>query len=462
MLLVLFACSGEQRNAAPAYRLEPVVAPARARHPLTLPLAAPGTGAAANTARSELLEQVLGALGERDERLKTLARKDAEQLSPAEIAALREVLQDAAESDSRRGAAAEALGASPLPEAELALLEFLPDLRTPAWLRAVVTFQWGRRAKNLYLGKAILRLKYEPDDEAVIWLADALSQHGSRAGLDGLEVLMQRARTEELRALAAERWQAIRSATGPETGSEMGARTGAVDAPPASERVAEAWWWIGKLADWDLRQVDDARFVLQRLPDWVVPLLCECLHDSNVYTRVHAAQTLARMGARARPAGSALIEALAERQLAPTAAEALGMLGDAGVRPALERCLNAGRDPDLAVAAAMALGRLGDASALPALRAIAAPPDLVFATQLARVRLGDGRAVAPALLQALEGNGHDPEAAATALGEWMSQGARKEQWQALLHDSARGIESAEQAAVRRIAQARLVREELGP
>lgn len=453
LLLVLAACSGEPRNAAPAYRLEPVVAPAQARHPLTLPLAAAGTGAAADTARSELLEQVLGALGERDERLKTLARKDAEQLPPAEIAALREVLQDAAESDSRRGAAAEALGASPLPEAELALLEFLPDLRTPAWLRAVVIFQWGRRAKNLYLGKAILRLKYEPDDEAVIWLADALSRHGSRAGLDGLEVLMQRARTEELRALAAERWQAIRS--------ETGSPSATPDAPPASERVAEAWWWIGKLADWDLRQVDDARFVLQRLPDWVVPLLCECLHDSNVYTRVHAAQTLARMGARARPAGAALLEALAERQLAPTAAEALGMLGDAGVRPALERCLNAGGDPDLAVAAAMALGRLGDASALPALRAIAAPPDLVFATQLARVRLGDGLAVAPALLQALEGNGHDPEAAATALGEWMRQGARKEQWQALLHDSARGIESAEQAAVRRIAQARLVREELG-
>lgn len=453
LLLVLAACSGEQRNAPPTYRLEPVVAPAQARHPLTLPLVAAGTPAAVHTVRSELLEQVLGALGERDERLKALARKDAEQLPAAEIAALREVLKDAAESDSRRGAAAEALGASPLPEAELALLEFLPDLRTPPWLRAVVTFQWGRRAKNLYLGKAILRLKYEPDDEAVIWLADALFRHGSRAGLDGLEVLMQRARTEELRALAAERWQAIRSETGSPSLDP--------DAPPASERVAEAWWWIGKLADWDLRQVDDARFVLQRLPDWVVPLLCECLHDANVYTRVHAAQTLARMGVRAKPAGAALIEALAERQLAPTAAEALGMLGDAGVRPALERCLNAGRDPDLAVAAAMALGRLGDASALPALKAITAPPDLVFATQLARVRLGDGLAVAPALLQALEGSGHDPEAAATALGEWMSQGARKEQWQALLHDSTRGIESAEQAAARRIAQARLVREELG-
>jgi hypothetical protein len=127
----------------------------------------------------------------------------------------------------------------------------------------------------------------------------------------------------------------------------------------------------------------------------------------------------------------------------------------------LERCLNAGRDLDLAVAAAMALGQLGDASALQALKAVTAPPDLVFAAQLARARLGDGRAVAPALLQALEGHGHDPEAAAAALGAWLSQGARKEPWQALLHDSARGIESAEQAAARRAAQARLVREELG-
>jgi HEAT repeat protein len=400
-----------------------------------------------------LSEQVLGALGERDERLKALARKDAEKLPEEQIAALRAVLLNAAESDSRRGAAAEALAASPMPQAELALLEFLPDLRTPAWLRAVVTFQWGRRAKNLYLGKAILRLKYEPDDEAVIWLADALFHHGSRAGLDGLEVLMRRARTEELRALAAERWQAI--------GSQTDSSTTAADGSPTNERIAEAWWWIGKLSDWDLRQVDDARFVLQRLPDWVVPLLCECLHDSNVYTRVHAAQTLARMGTRAKPAGQALIAALSERQLAPTAAEALAMLGDDSVRPELERCLNAGRDLDLAVAAAMALGQLGDASALQALKAVTAPPDLVFAAQLARARLGDGRAVAPALLQALEGHGHDPEAAAAALGAWLSQGARKEPWQALLHDSARGIESAEQAAARRAAQARLVREELG-
>ncbi len=443
-LLLLLLCScGEKPPPRPTvqpYALQRVVAAARERHP-------PFVAETAAAEPTELLEQVLGALGERDERLKALARKDAQGLSLGELAALRAILFDASAPDERRAAAAEALGALERPEAELALLEFLPDLRTPAWLRALVTFQWGRRTENRFLGRALLRLKYEPDDESVIWLADALLRHGSQAGADALRVLVSRAHTEELRALAADRLQAVEAA------SES-------SAAPQADQLSEAWTWISKLSDWDLRQVDDARFVLQRMPDWVVPLLCECLREENVYTRVHAAQTLGRRGPRAASAREALLAALGERQLAPTAAEALGELKDPSVRGELERCLAQSRDLDLAVAAARALGRLGDPAALPALTAVLSPPDLLFAARIARAELGSAAQVAPDLLSVLEGAPGDAEAAAHALGAWIAAGALRSRWEALV-PAPGTIETAEQARARRAAMAQLVREQLG-
>lgn len=448
-VLLLAGCSESPRVAPakqPDYPLEAVIATALGRHPLELP-------ARVEPARGELVEQVLGAFSQRDERLKNLARKDAEQLDSAGIAALRAVLFDPGAGDESRNAAAQALGAAPLAEAELALLEFLPDLKTPAWLRAVVTYEWGRRANNRYLGRALLRLKYEPDDECVIWLAEALLKHGSRAGIEGLRVAMLRAKTEELRALAAEQLQKIE------------ADSRAEEAAAGPERIAEAWWWIAKLSEFDLRQVDDARFVLQRLPDWCVPLLSQALRDTDVYTRVHAAQTLGRRKARGIGARDALLAGLRDKQLGPSAAEALGELGDLSVRAELERCMTQARDMDLAVAATRALGRLGDVQALPALRAVKSPADLLFAARVAQAELGAGAEVAAELLRVLEGAPGDAEAAAGALGTWISsdpaaQEADAAEWKALL-PAAGSIESREEAAARRTGQARIVRRRLG-
>lgn len=447
LLVCLAACSPQPTTPTPTPRAaavhESIVTAARTRYPLTV---LPNQ---AEALREDLLEQVLGALAERDERIRALARRDAQSFQSAEVAALRTILNDPQAADARRAAAAEALGSAPGAAAELALLDFLPDLKTPSWLRAQCIYHWGQRQPSPLLTRAVLRLKYEPDDECVIWLADALFRHGSRAGLDGLRVLVTRAQREELRALASERLALI-------------------EADPRAERetadaseLAELWTWIEKLAHWDLRQVDDARFVLQRLPDYVVPLLADCLRDENVYIRVHAAQTLERRGPRAIGARAALVAALADRSVAPTAASALGALGEPALRPILEACLADSRDLDLAVAAARALGQLGDPAALPALAAIRGPEELLLVAAIARLDLGKDPALARQVLAGLENPAADREAAAAALGRWMRGRSRFSAWEALL-PAAGHIETSAEAATRRAAQAQLVRAELGP
>jgi HEAT repeat protein len=118
--------------------------------------------------------------------------------------------------------------------------------------------------------------------------------------------------------------------------------------------------------------------------------------------RVHAAQCLERMGPRGRAAAPALVAALAERELAPGAALALGALGHAAAEPDLRALLAAEHSMELRVAAATAVGRLALEASVPTLAALVSadePVDLRAAA--ATALLACAPAGAPEARQAL-------------------------------------------------------------
>jgi HEAT repeat protein len=327
----LCGCGGGEPAAAErVFPLRDVVRPALAAAELAAPRAAP---APLVPAEAQMVEAVLGALASNDARLARLGHDDARALGDAAVAPLAALLRDATAEPARRALAAQALAAVETPGALAALLEALEQEREP-WLRAQCAWRAGAMGLDVAVPRLLLRLKYEVDGAAVAWVADALARHGHIAGLDGLRVVRDTAGDESVRATATERLAAIAGEYGFADADALyaawygGDPEGRIAArAPSPALVRETWEWIARLAEWDLRRVDDARFVLVRMESWVVPLLAQTLHEADVYARVHAAQVLERRGPRARAAEPALSAALDDPRLGPQAAVALGAIG---------------------------------------------------------------------------------------------------------------------------------------
>ncbi len=316
-------------------------------------------------------------------------------------------------------------------------------------------------------------MRYETDGETVVWLARTLARHGNLAGVEGLRVVADTAREESVRALARQ------------VGSELAAEFAAPDVDTLAVRWASGefessrppapvddalrlagWRAIARLAVYDLRQVDDARFVLVELNDWIVPELVAALRDTSPHTRVHAAQCLERRGGRARAALDELVDALHEPVVAPSAAAALGALGDARAVPPLVATLESSQSAELRVAAVRALGRLHARAAEAALaRSFDAggPVDLRQAAAEALLEL-DGRSVAfDYLVELLHTNRGDVDGAEAALGRALgvravaSEGAREllRRWNALDVRSGE-IATVSETGTRRAARGRLL------
>ncbi|MDP6409066.1 MAG: HEAT repeat domain-containing protein [Planctomycetota bacterium] len=388
------------------------------------------------------------------------------------------IAAEAGRADEERAAACELLAVVG-GDAALEQLLTLFERASEGWLRANAAYALERAGSDWVIPRVIARLKYEKHPEAIVWAASCLSSLGNHAGLEALWGVRNTAGAADPALLAAvdERLGALAAVVGVDQPDEhlrlwaSGDPTGRLGAPVPSARLRRAAWErISQLSGehFQLRGVDDARFVLARLGIWIVDPLCRALGDSDRYVRVHAAQCLERMGARAVSAGPALVRALGDPDLATEAAAALGSVAYPEAEPALRALLAPRIGHERRVAAARSLGRLGLADSTVALEALIAPPeplDLRQAAATALVALGAGDRIATTLLALLEDEAADRALAEASVETWLASrpdaAARTllERWRALAPPPGI-IPRVEQVAERQAARSRLLAEAL--
>jgi len=330
-----------------------------------------------------------------------------------------------------RLAACELLAKLGTPRAVEHLLQ-LCEKSPEGWLRAQAAWRLGEVDADWVVPRLVYRLKYELDAEAAIWLASTLGRHGNHSGLEALWNLRSNGEDEAIRGSAEQRLGELAAGVGaasPEehwelwTGTDPERRLWRTD--PSPRLVLAVWREIEQLSGehFQLRGVDDARFILSRMGSWVTAPLADALHDEDVYVRVHVAQCLERMGPRANQAGPTLVQALADPALAPAAAAALGTVAYPSAEPVLRRLLaEASTDHELRVACATSLGQTGLTASVPALEAIVGaegPHDLRLASASALVTLGVGGRGAAFLVEALRPGAPDRHGAEAALQRWL-------------------------------------------
>jgi len=232
----------------------------------------------------------------------------------------------------------------------------------------------------------LLRLKYELDPEAVLWVADALQRLGNDTGLPWLDAAMGNAATAQQAgamaiAICRERsvglaenptyvqlQAALRELAGQWRKSGVSSRPG-IKAPPTEQTAQTEPRLAAHLAVTEgtlLRPVDDARYVLTRSGRLAVPLLVRTLGASEPYLRTMALQVLAELGPCARDAGAAVLPLLGDPLTGSYAMRTLGEIGAVEAVPHLRARL-AVADTELRAAATQALGLLHDEASAPLL-----------------------------------------------------------------------------------------------
>lgn len=383
----------------------------------------------------ELEEEVDGMvtmLAGSDERMRSIPIATIrDDVGPAAVPRLAAALASDRLPAEERVAAAELLASLNHPAATEALLGQLSNA-PEAWLRRWCAWHLASVPDDAVVPRLLFRLKYESDHEAVVWLATALGRHRNYAGAAVLADLARSSPSESVRTQAAQQLAELASdaGCGPD---ELAPTWSSVDAgrlpqPSPSPRLQQAaWLLVSQMSSehFQLRGVDDARYVLSHMGAWVADEVAQALADSDDHTRLHAAQVLERMGPRAVSAGPALVKALADASVAPTAAEALGRVGYPPAVAALAARTAPEEPHELRVAAVRALGRTGVADGLAAVRPCFAeagnPHDLRLAAATALVLLGAGDEAAPWLVGELP----DFDDAEVALETWLAAGAER-------------------------------------
>ncbi|MEW6072184.1 MAG: HEAT repeat domain-containing protein [Planctomycetota bacterium] len=402
LLLAALAACGDEVPPAPA----PAPFPLRAVVDAELAALDRALAAEEGPARGEpadveqvhgLLEMLASATGA----MREIARQEASGLGDPAVSELARVLADPDAKLAIRVSAVEVLGAIDTPRAAAVLLARMED--PEPLVRAHAAWRLGQGAQGWVVPGLVLRLKYEKDHETVVWIAGALARFGNFAGLGGLETVAATAPGEAVRASAGARIAEILAATSFPDLAALAAEWRRGDpgrrlpAPPSSPRTdREVWRLLSRLREFQLRGVDDARWVVSALDRRAAELTARALHDSEVKTRVHAAQCLERMGPRASVAVDELLAGLAEPFLAPHAADALGAIGDPRAAAPLAALLDPPAGYGLRLAAIRALGRL-DADVpgaardrLRSLFAASETPEVRQAAAESLVRLGEG------------------------------------------------------------------------
>lgn len=426
---LLGACADPAPPLAPAYELGPVLHQQQAALSASLDL-----GSLPEAADIEQVRGLVYTRAKGDARFRELPLEDIANLGASAIAPLATVLLDDTLDATERVAAAGLLGHLDSPLAAERLLERIENSTQP-WMRSWCAYHLAQTTQDHVLPRLLLRLKYEQDHEAYCWIAVALANLNNFTGLAGLIDLAgrsgtpaQASATGELQALGERlqlepteilsQWHSLEATRLPQH-------------TPSEALRARIWEWVSQLSGehFQLRGVDDALYILERLGPWAALEIAPALGDEDIYVRLHVAQALERMGTRASLAGPALLRALQEPRLAPAAAEALGRVGVPEAKTALLELLQSTQDYELQVAIARALGRLGLAGTTqPLLELFEASlelgqEDLRLTCAAALVLLGQGDRMAAYLLGVLQVGGPPSAAAATALETWLVRGA---------------------------------------
>ncbi|MHC5070768.1 MAG: HEAT repeat domain-containing protein [Planctomycetota bacterium] len=255
-----------------------------------------------------------------------------------------------------------------------------------AAVRSNAAYELGLRENRAAILVLLKRLKYEQDPLVRVWVASALAKLGNHAGLQDLVTAMERNDTAQQ---AGGQAIAILKALSVEVGERPTyvelkdrlrdlhrewRRTGIVAAgkwPQAPDELTAARiaQHVADLEGFQLRPVDDARFVLVRAGVLSLALLREAVQASETYVRNHALEIARDLGRVAGPLAPTILPLLADPLSQTYAAQALGSVG---ARQALPHLLLMLRSPqaELRATAAGALGPLGDKSAIATLQAI--------------------------------------------------------------------------------------------
>lgn len=243
----------------------------------------------------------------------------------------------------------------------------------------------GLSQQTVLVVPLLLRLKYELDPVAMIWVADALAKLGNDAGLMYLASAFARQETANQAGQMA--IQALQ-----ERGVEVPEEPSWQDLAGLLKEQADNWKKTGKSARADtaepdaailkarlaqhlqtpegtqLRPVDDARFILTRLGTMGVPALMTALEADEHYLRTMPLQVLADLGTAASSATDAIMPLLGDPLTSSYAVRALGEVGAQKALPHLRPLLD-DVDSELRAAASQALGLLGDNASKKALEA---------------------------------------------------------------------------------------------
>ena len=482
-LLALCACAPEpgEPPAPPPPELRPVVSRAIAALEAELGI----VELAREPVPAELaleIGEILRLTSDSQGTMRDLALGDLRGFDPQASWVLSDRVADAALPFDERAGTAAILGEMATRPACTALLERIETLPDKD-LVAHCAHALGRADRDWVVPRLMLRLKYEVHHEAWIWIAEALVRLRIFTGLPGLQEVATSSYREDLRPQAASLLTRLADEHGFASSAEMarcwesGDPEGRLPAPEASrERELEIWRVIAALDDFQLRPVDDGRYVLSRLDGGASRLLARALSDESGYVRVHAAQALERMGPRAAPAGPDLVRALADPLLAPQAAEALGRVGYAPAEPELVARLAPSHHLGLRVAAARALGGLGLPSSTPALRPLVADEaeaiDLRAAAAASLLRTAPRDALEEAvrlLVSLLTSETTDPIPPEQALDAWLrglpdelpGKAELLERWDALDRSTDRGPQDVELERARLEGRAELLSGALG-
>jgi hypothetical protein len=249
--------------------------------------------------------------------------------------------------------------------------------RRAAWL-------CGESKQTVLQLPLLLRLKYEKDAETMLWVADALQRLGNDIGLAWLDAGIAHGDTAEqagqlaiaaLRARAVEldeqpTWEAIRGhlqrlhAQWLQRGTPSLPDLPAPDAAQLESRLAAH---LITPEGFQLRPVDDARWVMRLAGTLAVPMLARALATDQHYIRTMPLQVLAELGPVGLGAADAVLPLLGDPKTNAYAVRALGAIGARQhlpfVRPLLDH-----HDSELRAATAIALGLLRDEPSKPALR----------------------------------------------------------------------------------------------
>lgn len=432
-------------------------------------------------APEDLEERVTGLLetaaAER-EAMATLVLDELAELGDAAVEALGARLVDRGLPAAQRRAAADVLARIDTPAAATVLLDVLvgarADKTTEGWLTAQCAWRLGQTSQDWVAPRLGLCLKYEKDHETVVWIADTLARFGLLTGLSGLFSVQAAPSTPEVGAQASAVLERLRTELGCADWFELAAlwRDGEVERLAPVQRSPryrlEVWLQIRALREWQLRWVDDGRFLLSGLREDAAAMMAEALGDENVYVRLHCAQCLERMGPRGRIAGEALARLVADPRAGDQAVAALGAVGH---QPALELVL-AGLAPEASlnrrVSSARALAGLEVpdlAARLEPLLAEDQPFDLRVAAACSLLgqtppRPGPGQPALEVLCTALTSPEVTPQEAEAALEGWLEAADPESDPEGVLRDAHEAwlAVPAEPARARLEARARILRE----